>query len=578
VSATRYYTHAGLPVAMRTAAGVSWLMPDQQGTSLIAISAGDQSAIERWQTPFGSPRGSVPSWPNEKGFVGGTVDPTGTTHLGAREYDPTIGRFISADPVIDHGDPQQVNGYAYANNSPVTMSDPSGLRLCDDDNTCQAARHPGDDPAAQPAPDQPASSPDPPANPAPKHSSGSGHWWDQAWNKAKSGFHTAVNWAEKHKAEIAGAAVSLAVGVGCTLLTSGVGAVACGVLGSALASAITYMIATPEKERSAGGLLLNVGIGAATGAVPLVGKALAPVVGAAARSAGSAIARSVARTAMAKALGAAASAASKSGAGSVARTLAESCAVNSFVAGTLVLMADGSKKPIEKVKPGDKVLAGDPQKGIKKPETVQRVIVGKGLKHLFSIAVLGAAIVATFNQPFWVPDKQSFERAQDLRPGEHLLLADGSTPPVTSVSHEDESATVYNLSISETHTFYVGADAALVHNMCAAPGASRVTLLGTKNGIEDYIAAHPGGSFDVDFMNLRGFMKNPRTGELTRGPGRWTWQRNKSYIDNGFDMARCGWCRIRMRYVMLAATHLQENSSTCRAADLAGQRKVTTGS
>ena len=260
------------------------------------------------------------------------------------------------------------------------------------------------------------------------------------------------------------------------------------------------------------------------------------------------------------------------------RTLAESCAVNSFVAGTLVLMADGSKKPIEKVKPGDKVLAGDPQKGIKKPETVQRVIVGKGLKHLFSIAVLGAAIVATFNQPFWVPDKQSFERAQDLRPGEHLLLADGSTPPVTSVSHEDESATVYNLSISETHTFYVGADAALVHNMCAAPGASRVTLLGTKNGIEDYIAAHPGGSFDVDFMNLRGFMKNPRTGELTRGPGRWTWQRNKSYIDNGFDMARCGWCRIRMRYVMLAATHLQENSSTCRAADLAGQRKVTTGS
>lgn len=101
--------------------------------------------------------------------------------------------------------------------------------------------------------------------------------------------------------------MGLAVGVGCTLLTSGVGAVACGVLGSALASAITYMIATPEKERSAGGLLLNVGIGAATGAIPLVGKAAAPVVGAAARAAGAAIARTAIGTAIRRGVGAAAS-------------------------------------------------------------------------------------------------------------------------------------------------------------------------------------------------------------------------------------------------------------------------------
>ncbi|HEY4025443.1 MAG TPA: hypothetical protein VGO86_03345 [Candidatus Dormibacteraeota bacterium] len=25
-------------------------------------------------------------------------------HLGARDYDPGLGRFVSADPVIDHGD------------------------------------------------------------------------------------------------------------------------------------------------------------------------------------------------------------------------------------------------------------------------------------------------------------------------------------------------------------------------------------------------------------------------------------------------------------------------------------------
>jgi hypothetical protein len=31
--------------------------------------------------------------PGTRGFVGGTNDPTGLVHLGAREYDPTLGRF-----------------------------------------------------------------------------------------------------------------------------------------------------------------------------------------------------------------------------------------------------------------------------------------------------------------------------------------------------------------------------------------------------------------------------------------------------------------------------------------------------
>ncbi|MFV2104886.1 RHS repeat-associated core domain-containing protein, partial [Micromonospora sp. LOL_024] len=63
----------------------------------------------------------------DKGFVGGTQDPTGLIHLNAREYDPFIGRFISVDPVIDLTDPQQWNAYAYGNNNPVSFSDPSGL-------------------------------------------------------------------------------------------------------------------------------------------------------------------------------------------------------------------------------------------------------------------------------------------------------------------------------------------------------------------------------------------------------------------------------------------------------------------
>lgn len=35
------------------------------------------------------------------------------------------------DPTVDHNDPQQVHGYAYGHDSPMTFVDPNGLRDCD---------------------------------------------------------------------------------------------------------------------------------------------------------------------------------------------------------------------------------------------------------------------------------------------------------------------------------------------------------------------------------------------------------------------------------------------------------------
>jgi hypothetical protein len=148
--------------------------------------------------------------------------------------------------------------------------------------------------------------------------------------------------------------------------------------------------------------------------------------------------------------------------------VARACSLgrNSFSAGTLVLMADGSKKPIEDIKVGDKVEAGDPKDGTHKSEPVQEVIVGQGLKHLYDVHVEDGVIEATYNHPFWVTDTQTFVWAEDLEPGEHLLLADGRAPPITSISHHDEITTVYNLSVTDIHTFYVGDESVLVHNSC----------------------------------------------------------------------------------------------------------------
>nr|BFE74508.1 hypothetical protein GCM10020092_078090 [Actinoplanes digitatis] len=127
-TAQRYYTFNERAVAQRTAAGVQFLTGDPHGTSLIAIdNTATQAVTKRYQDPYGNSVGTAVAWIGTKTFVGGDQDPTGLEHMGAREYDAGLGRFISRDPVFDATDSQQINGYAYANNNPITKSDPSGL-------------------------------------------------------------------------------------------------------------------------------------------------------------------------------------------------------------------------------------------------------------------------------------------------------------------------------------------------------------------------------------------------------------------------------------------------------------------
>ncbi len=127
-TATRYYTHAGETVAVRNGNSIAYLINDHQGTAMTAMAVGTLALTRRKQLPFGGLRSEQSTVFGNRGFVGGTNDPTGLTHLGAREYDPVLGRFLSVDPIIDFGDPAQMNAYGYAHNSPLTKSDPTGLR------------------------------------------------------------------------------------------------------------------------------------------------------------------------------------------------------------------------------------------------------------------------------------------------------------------------------------------------------------------------------------------------------------------------------------------------------------------
>ncbi|WNM36795.1 RHS repeat-associated core domain-containing protein [Streptomyces sp. Li-HN-5-11] len=140
--ATRYINLGGGQMAIRNDDGTfTFTIGDHQGTGQLAIQAGDLEMSQRRSLPFGGTRGPAPkSWPGSKGFVGGTddTDSTGLTHLGAREYDPASGRFISVDPLMESTRPQSLNGYSYAENNPVTTADPTGLsnQISCDESSC----------------------------------------------------------------------------------------------------------------------------------------------------------------------------------------------------------------------------------------------------------------------------------------------------------------------------------------------------------------------------------------------------------------------------------------------------------
>jgi RHS repeat-associated protein len=112
-------------------------IPDIRGTSTLYLDNTAQTPTWRQFTPYGAPRGTGTTWIDNRGYLGQPDDPvTGLTELGARYYDPSTGQFVSPDPVLDTGNPQDFDPYAYAQDNPVTFADPDGQcaaapgRLC----------------------------------------------------------------------------------------------------------------------------------------------------------------------------------------------------------------------------------------------------------------------------------------------------------------------------------------------------------------------------------------------------------------------------------------------------------------
>jgi len=64
-------------------------------------------------------------------YTGKEKDITGLYYYGARYYDPTIGRFITRDPIKGSiMNPQTLNPYVYCLNNPMKYVDPDGQLFC----------------------------------------------------------------------------------------------------------------------------------------------------------------------------------------------------------------------------------------------------------------------------------------------------------------------------------------------------------------------------------------------------------------------------------------------------------------
>ena len=66
--------------------------------------------------------------PTEQGFTGHRqMDALGIVHMKGRIYDPTLGRFLQADPFVQAPkNSQNYNRYSYVLNNPMSYTDPSG--------------------------------------------------------------------------------------------------------------------------------------------------------------------------------------------------------------------------------------------------------------------------------------------------------------------------------------------------------------------------------------------------------------------------------------------------------------------
>lgn len=126
VLTTYFFDDRGRVIAFKRGAVRYYVATDTTGQPKVVFDSTGAVVKRLTHDAFGRVlTDSAPTFKLEVGFAGGLRDElTGLVHLGARDYEPETGRFISRDPSLFGG--AQGNLYAYGNNDPVSNVDRSG--------------------------------------------------------------------------------------------------------------------------------------------------------------------------------------------------------------------------------------------------------------------------------------------------------------------------------------------------------------------------------------------------------------------------------------------------------------------
>ena len=143
------------------------------------------------------------------------------------------------------------------------------------------------------------------------------------------------------------------------------------------------------------------------------------------------------------------------------RALGRACGANSFSADTLVATPDG-EQPISTLQVGDQVLAYNQETGTTGAYTVTAVLVHDDPAQLH-LTIDGETLDTTPEHPFYTL-LRGWVAATALRVGDQVQREDGSYGAVEAVRLDPTPRRMYNLTVAEAHTFFVGEQHWLVHN------------------------------------------------------------------------------------------------------------------
>jgi RHS repeat-associated protein len=413
LTGTRYYAANGAPIALRTVMAISnaltWVTTNNQRSITTTTPNGTSTPSTTSYFPYGTSRARTGTPPTQRGYIGETQDPNILTYLNARYLDPVLGRFISVDPLVG----VTRDAYGYAGNNPITFVDPSGLGTSDPKQIAE-------------------------------ESNGECGQYKEC-SSASDAILPGVNTFYDLQSRWAHAVAD----VGAVPLDPFVrqdGMIACvGLDGCKAALAFLNGVgdhATARDILVAKYLALYSGLASGD-----LDSSSSFTIGAKYISNGMFFATNFILQALSK--------------GSVP------CA--SFCEDTPVLMADGSLKAISNVRVGDSVLATDPTTKVTTARAVTATMAhdDNDLLDLILETDQGSRVVhTTDHHRIWDGTRASWVLASDLAVGDQLLSSDGSAVTVENRVRVNGHGSMFDLTVSTDHTFYVGAgsESVLVHN------------------------------------------------------------------------------------------------------------------